>query len=863
MKRTPSLLWPVLVGALSLGVTGWLWQHEQQTQQQALRSNFDFGLRHAATRIEQRMAGYEQMLRGARGLFEASRQVDRDGFATYVDALLTGADAAGLRSLSYVPLLSRDHVEAHVAAQRADGVPDYAVSPPPGRRERIAPVTYIAPAPLSAQHILGYDPLSDPVRREAMLQAGESGRAAITHRLTSGPVPSPEQQAAFLMFLPLYTPGPPPDSVQARRLRLAGWVAANIRVEDLMSSLYGEDTPGLEVRVHDGIAVDDSSLIYGAPAHLAPPYPARFEAQEYIAVAGRTWTLVVRSTPAFERHFSNDSARIIAVAGGGLSGVLALLAWLLVTGRERAHAAARAMTRELRESAERYRRIVETANEGIWTVDAEARTSFANPKMLQLLGYGMDELQGRCWFDLMDAAGRATMEGEGGEQLHRGLAEQHEIRFLRKDGADLWVTLSTSPIVDPAGRYAGALAMVTDVTERRQAEARRQQLEAQLRQSQKMEAIGTLAGGIAHDFNNILAAILGNVSLAEQELGVGHASLPRLQQISHAGGRARSLVQQIVAFSRQQPQARVNQPLRPLLEDTLKLLRSTLPALVELELQATELPLRIDADATQLQQVLMNLCTNAWHALHGSTGRIVIGMDAHTLDAEAAERLGLQPGPHAHLWVSDDGGGMDEATRLRVFEPFFTTKPVGQGTGLGLSVVHGIVSAHGGAITVTSTLGVGSRFEMYFPLAAPPAEPAPPPAAEPAAPRGQGQHVLYVDDDPVMLVMVEGLLQRAGYRVTCMDDPRAALARALAAEPPFDVVVTDFNMPELSGIELVQALARSRPGLPVVISSGYVSDGLRADALRAGVRQVLQKEYTLEQLASLVHQALNASHTLT
>jgi PAS domain S-box-containing protein len=621
-----------------------------------------------------------------------------------------------------------------------------------------------------------------------------------------------------------------------------------------MSSLYGEGTPGLDVRIYDGVDPVPERLMY-PPGAAAPAAPARFDAQEFIGFAGHTWTLAVRSTPAFERQYSNDAARIIAIAGTGLSLLLALLTWQLVTARERADAAARLMTQQLRIGAERYRRIVETAGEGIWTVDAEGRTTFVNPKLQQLLGYGADEMLGRQWADFMDERDAAVLRADASAPTES--TEPQDRRFRRKDGTDLWATLSTSRINDANGRRVGMLAMVTDVTDRKRAEAKRNLLEGQLRQSQKMEAIGTLAGGIAHDFNNILAAILGNVSMVEQDLGVAHPSRGRLEQIAKAGVRARNLVQQIVAFSRQQPQALVTQPLRPVLEETVELLRSTLPARVQLDLRLSDAPLYVGGDATQLQQVLMNLCTNAWHALHGSTGRIVVGLEPIDLDAAAADRLGgLQAGPHAHVWVSDDGCGMDEATRLRVFEPFFTTKVVGRGTGLGLSVVHGIVTLHRGAITVRSAPGQGSTFDMYFPLASAPAAPAPVPAAEAAGARGTGQHVVYVDDDPVMLLMVEGLLQRWGYRVTCLSDPGELLPLLHADPDAFDVVVTDFNMPAMSGLDLAREIARLRPALPVVISSGYVSEAMRAEVLRVGVRHVLQKEYTLEQLADVVHRAL-------
>jgi len=422
-----------------------------------------------------------------------------------------------------------------------------------------------------------------------------------------------------------------------------------------------------------------------------------------------------------------------------------------------------------------------------------------------------------------------------------------------------WFELSVARKPMPAGEPARFIVLARDISERHQAVAERQTLERQLREAQKIESIGTLAGGIAHDFNNILAAILGNVALAREDAALGRPVYDSLGQINRAGVRARNLVQQILTFSRREPQALAAQALGPVVAETLALLRATLPAGVHLDRVLPELPVEVRCDSTQLQQVLMNLCTNAWHALPEQGGRIEVGFERMTPDEGLRLRVPeLPPGACVHLWVSDNGSGMDEATRRRIFDPFFTTKPVGQGTGLGLSVVHGIVRAHEGAIAIDTAPGQGARFHLYFPVPEAGAVPSPSVPLLGHALPGAGQHVLYIDDDDVMVALVERLLQRAGFRVTTSTDPAAALAQVRAGPEAFDAVVTDFNMPEISGLDVARHIATLRPGLPVVISSGYLSDSLRAQALQVGVQALMQKENTYEELTALLLKLLAA-----
>ena len=513
---------------------------------------------------------------------------------------------------------------------------------------------------------------------------------------------------------------------------------------------------------------------------------------------------------------------------------------------------------DLEVSRDRYVDLYDFAPVGYLTVSAEGSIAQLNLTGADMLGDKRERLLSARFSRFMAPEDTERWYSNFLRALHYGDKQRLELALQRNGGARFHAHLDCMRVAAEDAAPMVRIAM-TDISDRKEAEADMRKFEAQLRHVQKMESVGTLAGGIAHDFNNILGAILGNVALAREEVGAGHGALVHLDEIHKASVRARNLVRQILTFSRREPQELLTQPLRPIAEETHKLLRATLPARVELEAVLTEAPLHVHADATQIQQVVMNLCTNAWHALKDGTGRIRIGLDAVLLDEGTAQSLGALPGgPYAHLWVSDTGVGMDAATRERIFEPFFTTKPVGQGTGLGLSVVHGILAAHHGAIEVDSEPGQGSTFHLYLPAveheaAAAAAQAVP---AEPV--RGHGEHVLYLDDDETMVVMVERLLERSGYRVSSFHDALEAIAAVRQNPNGFDFVVTDFNMPECSGLDVAHELAGIRPGLPVVISSGYITEELRGQARDAGVRGLLEKQNTIEELGRLVGRILSS-----
>ena len=451
-----------------------------------------------------------------------------------------------------------------------------------------------------------------------------------------------------------------------------------------------------------------------------------------------------------------------------------------------------------------------------------------------------------------------AVRAEGIETLQPG---KNEYRIVRTDGKILWVHAERVVLPGADGKAARMIIALQDISARKQDEARQLQLAMQLRESQKMEALGTLAGGVAHDFNNIIAAIMGNVELARQDVGHGHLALESLDEIGKASLRAKELVRQILAFGRRQQVSRRVISLAPVVEETSRLLRTTLPAGVELKVECEQDAPAVLADATQVEQVLLNLCNNAWHAIQNQAqpGKIEVRLQAHERGAAPASYAELAfssgeipPGRYACLTVQDNGSGMDRETVARIFEPFFTTKPIDKGTGLGLAVVHGIVLDHGASIEVQSVPGKGSTFRVFFPAAQAAEESSQARTPGSAPVHGQGKHVLFIDDDESIVFLMTRLLERQGYRVSGFTDAREALAAARANPGQFDLAVTDFNMPHMSGLDVARALREIHPDLPVAVASGYITDALREEAPAAGVKELVYKPNTVDELCEVV-----------
>jgi PAS domain S-box-containing protein len=508
----------------------------------------------------------------------------------------------------------------------------------------------------------------------------------------------------------------------------------------------------------------------------------------------------------------------------------------------------------LRASEEQYRLIVNTAREGIWGKDSAWRTTFVNPQMAAMLGYTQEEMFGRPVADFValeemdDYYQRIQKRMQGG-------GASYERTFRHKDGHRVLTHVSAIPILDDQGRFIGSFGMFTDITESRKAEEEKQALTVQLQQARKMEAIGTLAGGIAHDFNNILSAIIGYSEMIRDDCPADSTTAQDISHVLAAGNRAKELVKQILAFSRQ---AKTNKiPLQPgmIITEAVKLLRASLPATINIIQEIEPNAGTILADPTQIHQILMNLCTNAFHAMELQGGTLTISLGKKILSEEdLGSDTPLPPGPYVQLSVRDTGSGIPAHIREKIFDPFFTTKEVGKGTGMGLATVYGIIKSCGGSISCNSWLHEGTVFDILLPIVA--ANTAQDNKRKDSAPQGK-EHILFVDDEGILAEMGKLMLERLGYRVTARSNSIEALTTFQNEPDSFDLIITDQTMPGMTGVDLARRILQIQPDKPIILCTGYSNLVSEEQAKAMGIRGFAMKPMAMKEIALIIRKVMD------
>ncbi|HEY9069774.1 MAG TPA: response regulator [Candidatus Ozemobacteraceae bacterium] len=529
--------------------------------------------------------------------------------------------------------------------------------------------------------------------------------------------------------------------------------------------------------------------------------------------------------------------------------ILRLYNELLVHKLEQKMLEAEAATQALTEERKRFQHLVDELPLGVVLVDREGTFRYINPRFVQLFGYEAAELPTlQAWREkaLVDLKAREEIAERWrlveNDERDR-LPDSWMVRIRCRDGSLKQVRYHPSFLAN-----GDQIVTFEDASEQ-------VRMEAKLRQAQKMEAIATLAGGIAHDFNNILAAVMGFAELAEHTVEPSSEAAKHIAKIMPAARRAKHLVAKILAFSRQSEQERVPLAVHLVIEEVVSLLRSTLPPTIEIR-QSINRDCVSFADPTQIHQVVMNLCMNAFHAMREKGGVLEINLTRETLTPLVAKSIpGLTPGDYVKLTVRDTGCGMSSDILSKIFDPYFTTKAEGEGTGLGLSVSHGIVRSHNGAIDVTSEVGKGSIFDVYLPQMVIPAEKTVE-SAEERLPSGT-ERILFIDDEPGLTALVREILQKLGYTVETCEGAEEAVQLLRDHPGGIDLVITDLAMPRMTGFDLAVELRRLNIPVPMILCSGTATSQVAKQASECGFRDFLGKPFTRRDIAFAVRRVLD------
>ena len=843
--------------------------YTRSAEDTSARVQFAFTVNSIVDEVTDRLDSHVQTLWGTVGLLAANPDVSYAQWRAYVAALQLAERLPSTRAVGFARFVRAGETEAHVRSMREQGFPTYAVWPAGERQEHVV-VAFSELLDNRSGTSFGFDMFTNPTRRVALERARDSGEPMITGKITLVRETANDPQPGFLLFLPVYRDGASPKTVEARRATLVGYAYSPFRAREFITNRvlpHQARNARAAFEIYDGAGVSEQNLLYRSPdfpqaSEIAEPSP--FVSTVAEIVAGRTWTF--RVTQLRSSGLGINQYVPLAVLAAGL--LISLLAGAVVGTLSLNRAQADVANRRLREDVaqrqkvEQQLRVSEAKFHRLFDniplpTFAISRDSFryleVNKAAVAKYGYSHDDFSRMLITDVRPETDRASMVRymeSVREQDSYGGESRHQLR----DGTVIDVDI-TAHNIELDGRQA-TIVVANDITERKQAQAALAESEQQLRQSQKLEAVGQLTGGIAHDFNNILTVITGTIEILAD--GVAHdAKLAEIAKlIDEAASRGADLTRALLAFARRQPLQPRDVDINALVLGATKLFRSTLGEHIEIEHTFAGEPWPAFVDPGQLNTALLNLALNARDAMPGG-GKLILETANVMLDDSYAQGDGeIHPGAYVMVAVSDTGTGISPDHRDKVFEPFFTTKDVGKGTGLGLSMVYGFVKQSGGHVRVYSEQGCGTTIKLYLPRAA--EEPGVT-AEDTSAPAisGGSEIILVVEDDELVRSYVTTQLAGMGYATRVAAN--AAEALSLVQEgAEFDLLFTDIVMPGgTNGRVLADEIRQCRPRTRVLFTSGFTEvAAVRHGRIEAGVN-LLNKPYRTADLALRIREALD------
>jgi PAS domain S-box-containing protein len=884
-----------IVYTISIGVivSLFLFKVVNNWEQKNQRIEFESRAMGYANAIQNNFRSNIEALRAVGDFFNHHKQVSRKDFSIFVDNFLSRHSS--IQAFSWNPLVQDNERAGYELLAKAEGFENFQFTERSeekklvraGQRPEYVVVYYIEPQEVN-KPAMGFDISSNPTRLKAINKGFDTGKLSATDRITL--VQETASQTGILLLLPIYQQKIHTGTPEERHRYRKGFLVAVLRVGDVVKNAIEKfSDEGIELYIFDNSAhKEENRFLHFQPSTNSQKTESPVEKEvireglhwsRKFDFADRQWEILFQ--PSTSYIDSQELWYAWVVLSGSILYVLMFAFYLLkkvnyasetekrmreqvqtnqqlkkeITERKQAE-------KELNQRRNQYERLVERTPAILYTFSTLKGGTYYSPQVESILGYSCDHLLKNpfLWNESIHEDDKKLIERT---ILQSKKKNEFEVEYRIKDTQGNWhwfLDRSIGIRQSPEETLIEGLAI--DITERENAENEKIALQTRLNQAQKMEAIGTLAGGIAHDFNNILGAILGYTEMALADIPPDSKVANDLQRVMKAGNRAKDLVRQILTFSRKSDQELKPLRIQVVVIEALKLLRSSIPTTIEISQNIDPDCGAVLADTTQIHQVIMNLCTNAYHAMGETGGKLGVSLESIDLTPEGvSSKISLQPGSYVKLEISDTGRGIMKANLERIFEPYFTTKAKGEGTGLGLSLVHGMVISFGGDIAVYSELGKGTVFQIYLPIVRESKEVIP---AKDTAPLPTGdERIILVDDDKELAQMNKTVLESLGYKVTALTSSAETLDTFQKDPDGFDLVLTDMTMPNITGSELSERILAIRPDIPIILCTGYSGLINEEKAKKLGIREYVMKPVTMKSLAKVVRKVLDASDIST